>query len=200
MPSHPARMTRLKGITAHHAPHSECPKPCGFREAGKPGKSTLDQFSLLVGQAKRDAILVCAEPVILLPGRPFTLTHIHEICTKFNEGYTLHRMPTMGMHPGIARFGLHWRVSQAESECAPKSRGNHKASGEPARTSVLPCPTFVPLLTTEGLCILLAKSFQRERTRLMLEIFILLPVNKRPGRVSYVRGGREIGTPFDGGI
>src|SRR5438105_13969807 len=39
--SHPARMTRLKGITAHHAPHSECPKPCGFREAGKPGESTL---------------------------------------------------------------------------------------------------------------------------------------------------------------
>jgi hypothetical protein len=39
--SHPAWMMRLKNITAHRAPQSVCPKPCGFREAPTPGKSTL---------------------------------------------------------------------------------------------------------------------------------------------------------------
>src|SRR6266446_1485327 len=65
---------------------------------------------------------------------------------------------------------------------SPKSKGNHKATAqEPARTSVSFPPTFVPLLTTEGLCILLPMSFQRERTRLMkLKIFIFLLVNKPP--------------------
>src|SRR3989441_9030196 len=68
-------------------------------------------------------------------------------------------------------------------------RYNTKTSREPARTSVSSSPTFVPLLATQGLCILLPKPFQRERTCLMkLEIFILLLVNKRPGGVSYVRG------------
>jgi len=107
--SHPARMTRLKG---HHSP----PR-CTFRMSkavrvfGKlacPANQRLDRFSLLVGQTKRDAILVCAEPVILLPGRPFTLTH--EICSKFNEGYTLHRMANYGYASGIDRFGLHKRL------------------------------------------------------------------------------------------
>ena len=104
--SHPARMTRLKGITAHHAPHSECPKPCGFREAGKPGKSTLGPTFIRSRTDQTGCLFACAEQVTLLPGRPFTLTHIHEICTKFNEGYTLHRMPTMSMHTRIDRFGL----------------------------------------------------------------------------------------------
>ncbi len=65
---------------------------------------------------------------------------------------------------------------------APKSKGNHKATAqEPARTSVSSPPTFVPLLTTEELCILLPMSFQRERTRLMkLKTFIFLLVNKPP--------------------
>src|SRR6267378_5077040 len=125
----------------------------GFGKLASPANQRLDRFSLLVGQAKRDAILACAEFVILLPGRPFTLTRVHEICTKFNEGY--------GMHLGIDRFGLHKRVRRNRN-APPKSIGKHKASREPARTSVLPSPTFVPLLTTEGLCILLAKSFQRE--------------------------------------
>jgi hypothetical protein len=97
-------MTRLRRITAHHAPHSEFQNRAGFGKLASPANQRLDRFSLLVGQAKRDAILAYAEPVILLPGRPFTLTRIHEICTKFNEGY--------GMHPGIDRFGLHKRVSQ----------------------------------------------------------------------------------------
>jgi len=69
--------------------HSSC---AGFGKLASPANQRLDRFSLLVGQTKRDAILACAEPVILLPGRPFTLTYIHEICTKFNECYTLHRM------------------------------------------------------------------------------------------------------------
>ena len=72
---------------------------------------------------------------------------------------------------------------------------------EPARTSVSSSRTFVPLLTTEGLCILLPKSFQRERTCLMkVGIFILLLVNQRPGGVSYVRGVEKSATPFDDGI
>src|SRR6266403_1570196 len=60
--------------------------------------------------------------------------------------------------------------------------GNHKATAqEPARTSVSSPPTFVPLLATKELCILLPMSFQRERTRLMkLKIFIFLLVNKPP--------------------
>src|SRR6267378_5609384 len=72
----------------------------GFGKLASPANQRLDRFSLLVGQTKRDAILACAEPVILLPGRPFTLTHIHEICTKFNEGYTLHRMASYGYASG----------------------------------------------------------------------------------------------------
>ena len=68
----------------------------GFVKMASPANQRLDRFSLLVGQTKRDAILACAEPVILLPGRPFTLTHIHEICTKFNESYTLQRMANYG--------------------------------------------------------------------------------------------------------
>ena len=100
MRSHPARVTRLKGITAHRAPHSECPKPCGFGKLASPANQRLDRFSLPVGQTKRNTILACAEPVILLPGRPFTLTHIHEICTEFNEGYTLQRMANYGYASG----------------------------------------------------------------------------------------------------
>ena len=88
--------------------HSSC---AGFGKLANPANQRLDRFSLLVGQTKRDAILVCAEPVILLLRRPFTLTHIHEICTKFNEGYTLHRMANYGYASGnrsvrstLARF------------------------------------------------------------------------------------------------
>jgi hypothetical protein len=84
----------------------------------------------------------------------------------------------------------------------PRSIGKHKAtSREPARTSVSSSQTSVPLLTTEGLAILLPKTFQRERTCLVkLGIYILLLVNKRPGGVSYVKGVEKSATPFDGGI
>jgi hypothetical protein len=59
---------------------------------------------------------------------------------------------------------------------------------EPARTSVSSSRTFAPLLATEGLFILLLKTFQRELTCLMkLGIFILLFTNKRLG------GGRMSG-------
>src|SRR6266480_723682 len=76
-----------------------------------------------------------------------------------------------------------------------------RTSREPARTSVSSSRTFVPLLTTEGLRILLSKSSQRERTCLMkLGIFILLLVNHRPGGVSYVTGVEKSATPLDGGI
>src|SRR5439155_2138858 len=34
-------MTRLKTITGHRAPQSECRKRCGFREGSRAGKSTL---------------------------------------------------------------------------------------------------------------------------------------------------------------
>ena len=82
----------------------------GFGKLASPANQRLDRFSLLVGQTKRSAILACAEPVILLPGLRFTLTHIHEICTKFNEGYTLQRMADYGYASGIDRFGLHKRL------------------------------------------------------------------------------------------
>jgi hypothetical protein len=53
----------------------------------------------------------------------------------------------------------------------------------------------------EGLCILLPKLLQRERTFLMkLGIFILLLVNKRSDGISYVRGVEKSAVPFDGGI
>ncbi len=82
--------TRRKQL--HRGPHSECPKPCGFREAGKPGESTLGP---IFTPGRRDqtgrnsGVRGTRNPLL---ERPFTLTHIHEICTKFNEGYTLHRM------------------------------------------------------------------------------------------------------------
>src|SRR5713101_9329278 len=80
-------------------------------------------------------------------------------------------------------------------------RYNTRTSRQPARTSVSSSRTFVPLLTTEGLCILLPESFQREQTSLMkLGIFILLPLNERPCGVSHVRGVEKSATPFDGGI
>ncbi len=98
--SHPARMTRLKGIIAHHAPHSECPKPCGFRESGKPGESTLGPIftPCRTNQTGRNSGVRGTRNSI--PRRPFTLSHIHEICTKFNEGYTLHRMANYGYASG----------------------------------------------------------------------------------------------------
>src|SRR6266576_2185428 len=83
----------------------------GFGKLASPANQRLDRFSLLVGQTERDAILACEEPVIVLPGRRFTLAHIHEICTKFNEGYTLHRMANYGYVSGNRSFGLHNRLS-----------------------------------------------------------------------------------------
>jgi hypothetical protein len=69
-------------------------------------------------------------------------------------------------------------------------RAKRKATfREPARTSVSSPRTFAPLLTTEGLCILLTKAFKWERKCLMkLEIFIILLVANLPSGVSYVRG------------
>src|SRR5580700_8024989 len=63
--SHPARMTRLKSITAHRSPQSECPNHAGFGKLPRP----------------------------LLPGRPITLANIRDLCTKFREGCTLHKIP-----------------------------------------------------------------------------------------------------------
>jgi hypothetical protein len=83
----------------------------------------------------------------------------------------------------------------------PKKLKNVRNCESAARTSVSSYRTFVPLLNMEGLCILLPKLFQRERTLLMkLGIFILLLVNKRSDGVSYVRGVEKSATPFDGGI
>jgi len=93
----------------------------GGSRIGKPGESTLGRFSLLVGQTNRTHSGVRGR-VILLPGRPFTLTHIHEVCTKFNEGYTLHRMANYGMPPGIDRFGLHKRVTRDNRHECPRIR------------------------------------------------------------------------------
>jgi len=79
--------TRRKQL--HRGPHSECPKPCGFREAGKPGESTLGP---IFTPGRRDqtgrnsGVRGTRNPLL---ERPFTLTHIHEICTKFNEGLHL---------------------------------------------------------------------------------------------------------------
>src|SRR5713226_5463296 len=94
------------------------------------------------------------------------------------------------------------RFLRRNRNAAPKSIGKHKAtSREPARTSVSSSPTFVPLLAAEGLCILLPKSFKRERGCLMkLGIFILLLVANLPSGVSYVRGVEKSATLFDGGI
>ncbi len=44
-----------------------------------------------------------AEPglvVARVESASFTLTHIHEICTEFNEGYTLQRMANYGYASG----------------------------------------------------------------------------------------------------
>jgi len=113
------------------------------------------------------------------------------------------QLPTNGL---LARFGdFTWTgcaFLRRNRNAAPKSIGKHKAtSQEPARTSVSSSRTFVPLLTTEGLCILLPKSFKRERGCLMkLGIFILLLVANLPSGVSYVRGVEKSATLFDGGI
>ena len=90
--SHPARMTRLKTITGHRAPQSECPKECGFREGPRAGKSTLGPTFTPARTDQTGCHSGVCGPIILFPGRPFTLAHIPDFCTKFNEGYTLHRM------------------------------------------------------------------------------------------------------------
>ena len=83
--SHPARMTRMRASQSTTLHIQNVQRRAGFGSRQAPANQRLDRFSLLVGQTKRDAILACAEPLVLLSGRPFTLTHIHEVCTEFND-------------------------------------------------------------------------------------------------------------------
>src|ERR1700682_4756170 len=101
--------------------------------------------------------------------------------------------PSDAPHP-LSKKRVLWRNQNA----APKSTGKHKAtSREPARTSVSSYRTFVPLLNMEGLCILLPKLFQRERTFLMNSSesssycsSVSVPMGFR------MQGRREIGNPL----
>ena len=89
---HPGAMTTLKSITAHRIPGSARPRPCGSLAAPMPGETVLAPTSTPSrrGRTGRNSGVRGTRNPLL--ERPFTLTHIHEICTKFNEGYTLHRM------------------------------------------------------------------------------------------------------------